>query len=77
VFPRIGVAAQPVKGSAVFWHNKDSAGRKILESNHGGCPVLYGTKWGEYAPGCFSFSLLKIDFSKIKIGKKTEKNTEK
>jgi len=45
VFPGIGVAAKPEKGSVVFWHNKDSAGNKILESKHGGCPVLYGLKW--------------------------------
>jgi len=45
VFPGIGVAAKPQKGSVVFWHNKDSAGNKILESKHGGCPVLYGLKW--------------------------------
>ena len=49
MFPGIGVAAKPEKGSVVFWHNKDSAGNKIFESKHGGCPVLYGLKWGKCA----------------------------
>ena len=49
MFPGIGVAAKPQKGSVVFWHNKDSAGNKILESKHGGCPVLYGLKWGKHS----------------------------
>ena len=47
MFPSIGVAAKPEKGSVVFWHNKDPTGNKILESKHGGCPVLYGVKWGK------------------------------
>ena len=47
MFPSIGVAAKPERGSVVFWHNKDPTGNKILESKHGGCPVLYGVKWGK------------------------------
>ena len=64
MFPSIGVAAKPEKGSVVFWHNKDPTGNKILESKHGGCPVLYGVKWGklEY---CLKVNLILICFGYV------------
>ena len=47
VFPLAGAAATPSKGSAVFWYNLKPDGSTEHLSLHGGCPVLYGTKWGE------------------------------
>ncbi|XP_026063013.1 prolyl 4-hydroxylase subunit alpha-1-like [Carassius auratus] len=45
VFPGIGVAVQPVKGSAVFWYNLYKNGELDLNAYHAGCPVLLGNKW--------------------------------
>lgn len=44
-FPRIGVAARPVKGSAIFWFNMKRNGESDPLSLHGGCPVVLGNKW--------------------------------
>ena len=44
-FPKIGVAARPRKGTAVFWYNLDTDGRRDNRSLHGACPVVRGVKW--------------------------------
>ena len=44
-FPRLGVSVAPVRGSAVFWHNIKRSGKSDMQLLHGGCPVLYGSKW--------------------------------
>lgn len=36
---------KPKKGSAAFWINLSSCHLKDYRSQHGGCPVLKGTKW--------------------------------
>ncbi|XP_051721211.1 prolyl 4-hydroxylase subunit alpha-2-like [Ctenopharyngodon idella] len=45
VFPKVGVALKPKKGSAVFWYNLLKNGRVDLDTQHAGCPVLVGNKW--------------------------------
>lgn len=45
VFPTVGAAVQPVKGSAVFWYNLLPSGEGDLLTRHAGCPVLVGSKW--------------------------------
>ncbi|XP_051721075.1 prolyl 4-hydroxylase subunit alpha-1-like isoform X1 [Ctenopharyngodon idella] len=45
VFPKVGVALQPEKGSAVFWYNLHKSGTVDLKTEHAGCPVLMGNKW--------------------------------
>ncbi|XP_048020120.1 prolyl 4-hydroxylase subunit alpha-1-like isoform X1 [Megalobrama amblycephala] len=45
VFPKVGVALQPEKGSAVFWYNLHKNGTLDLKTLHAGCPVLMGNKW--------------------------------
>ncbi|KAK2161531.1 hypothetical protein LSH36_115g12005 [Paralvinella palmiformis] len=47
VFPLLSVAASPVKNAALFWYNLKADGRGLVESLHGGCPVLLGHKWGK------------------------------
>ena len=44
-FPKVGIAATPKAGSAVFWYNLLDDGTIDKRSSHGGCPVLFGTKW--------------------------------
>ncbi|CAG0914187.1 unnamed protein product [Notodromas monacha] len=44
VFPDAGVAVQPTKGSAVFWHNLLRNGHGDFRTVHGGCPVIRGSK---------------------------------
>ena len=45
-FPLAGVAATPVKGSAVYWYNLLSSGEIDERTYHGACPVILGEKWG-------------------------------
>ena len=45
VFPRARVSLWPRKGNAVFWWNFDRAGHGDVDTLHGGCPVLHGSKW--------------------------------
>ncbi|XP_057191026.1 prolyl 4-hydroxylase subunit alpha-2-like isoform X2 [Triplophysa rosa] len=45
VFPEIGVALKPKKGSAVFWYNLHKNGTVNSKTLHAGCPVLLGNKW--------------------------------
>lgn len=44
-FTTLGVAAKPVKGSAVFWYNLFSDGTEDLALMHGACPLIAGEKW--------------------------------
>ncbi|KAL1280847.1 hypothetical protein QQF64_015447 [Cirrhinus molitorella] len=45
VFPEVGVALKPIKGSAVFWYNLHKNGQVDLYTLHAGCPVFRGNKW--------------------------------
>ena len=36
---------KPEKGAAAFWYDILSDGYRDLNSLHGGCPVLMGSKW--------------------------------
>ncbi|RXN12291.1 prolyl 4-hydroxylase subunit alpha-1-like protein [Labeo rohita] len=49
VFPTVGVALKPEKGSAVFWYNLHKNGNVDLQTQHAGCPVLRGNKWDQIA----------------------------
>ncbi|RXN15121.1 prolyl 4-hydroxylase subunit alpha-1-like protein [Labeo rohita] len=49
VFPNVGVAVQPKKGSAVFWYNLHRNGQVDTDTKHAGCPVLRGNKWDKIA----------------------------
>jgi prolyl 4-hydroxylase len=46
VFPWLGVALQPVKGTAAVWFNLYPSGNGDLRTRHAACPVLQGSKWG-------------------------------
>ena len=35
----------PEKGAATFWYDLTSEGYRERVSQHGGCPVLKGSKW--------------------------------
>ena len=48
VFPSQGISVSPSKGSLLFWYNLKQSGDVADESLHGGCPVLYGIKWGKH-----------------------------
>ena len=43
-FPRLGVAAKPELGAAIFWHNIKRSGASDMAMLHGGCPVVLGAK---------------------------------
>ena len=45
VFPTAFSAANPMKGSALYWFNLFSDGSPDYSSVHGGCPILLGEKW--------------------------------
>ena len=45
VFPNLGLAVNPVKGSMLFWYSLSKEGNSAKESMHGGCPTMHGLKW--------------------------------
>lgn len=49
VFPWLGVALQPIKGTAAVWFNLFPSGNGDLRTRHAACPVLQGSKWGIYS----------------------------
>ena len=48
VFPLINVALRPEKGAAAFWYNLHRNGEGDMDTRHAACPVLTGSKWGEF-----------------------------
>ena len=44
-FPNIGIAAQPQKGSVVFWYSLYPEGVRDHRGLHGACPTIHGIKW--------------------------------
>ncbi|XP_051530453.1 prolyl 4-hydroxylase subunit alpha-1a isoform X1 [Myxocyprinus asiaticus] len=45
VFPEVGAAVKPIKGTAVFWYNLFPSGEGDYSTRHAACPVLVGNKW--------------------------------
>jgi prolyl 4-hydroxylase len=45
VFPALGLAIHPQRGSALFWYNLFKNGEGDESTMHAGCPVLIGSKW--------------------------------
>uniref|UniRef100_A0A8C7L4H2 Fe2OG dioxygenase domain-containing protein n=1 Tax=Oncorhynchus kisutch TaxID=8019 RepID=A0A8C7L4H2_ONCKI len=45
VFPDIGAALRPYKGSAVLWYNLLQNGEEDARTLHAACPVFVGNKW--------------------------------
>ncbi|XP_056325429.1 prolyl 4-hydroxylase subunit alpha-1a isoform X3 [Danio aesculapii] len=45
VFPEVGAAVKPLKGTAVFWYNLFPSGEGDYSTRHAACPVLVGNKW--------------------------------
>ncbi|KAI4884388.1 hypothetical protein NFI96_011235, partial [Prochilodus magdalenae] len=45
VFPNIGAALQPKRGSAVVWFNLLKSGEGDARTLHAACPVFVGSKW--------------------------------
>ncbi|KAM6956866.1 prolyl 4-hydroxylase subunit alpha-1-like [Aplochiton taeniatus] len=45
VFPDVGAAVKPKKGTAVFWYNLFPSGEGDYSTRHAACPVLVGNKW--------------------------------
>eukprot|EP00064_Thunnus_orientalis_P012705 superscaffoldBa00001982_g12740 len=61
VFPDFGAVIRPRKifpqfytvfifpqGTAVFWYNLFKSGEGDYRTRHAACPVLVGSKWGEF-----------------------------
>lgn len=48
VFTELGLSVSPVKNAAVYWLNLHPSGEGDLATRHAACPVLRGSKWGQY-----------------------------
>ena len=44
-FPLLGIKSNPIAGDALFWNNIYSDGKADYLTNHGGCPLVVGSKW--------------------------------
>ncbi|VEN58775.1 unnamed protein product [Callosobruchus maculatus] len=53
VFPVIGAALWPKKGTAAFWYNLFPSGDGDRLTRHAACPVLAGSKWGAWFNNVF------------------------
>lgn len=49
VFPNINVSLWPKKGAAAFWYNLHPSGDGDKMTRHAACPVLTGSKWGNFS----------------------------
>ncbi|CAD5113528.1 DgyrCDS2690 [Dimorphilus gyrociliatus] len=45
IFPNSKVNLEPIRNAAAVWFNMNKAGSADTRLLHGGCPVIYGTKW--------------------------------
>ena len=45
VNPGQEMLVQPTRGSAAFWHSLDRKGFRQKAADHGGCPIVKGSKW--------------------------------
>ena len=45
VFPKLNLAARPVKNAAIFWYNYQRSGSMDPLSLHAACHVVIGEKW--------------------------------
>ena len=48
VFPSLGLTLYPVERGAAFWYNLLEDGTGDVSTRHAACPVLLGSKWGNY-----------------------------
>lgn len=55
VFPALNLALWPKKGTAAFWFNLHASGEGDYLTRHAACPVLTGSKWGEFLAGSFVY----------------------
>lgn len=80
VFPWLGVALQPVKGTAAVWFNLFPSGNGDLRTRHAACPVLQGSKWGIFDmmhESIFYFNYINFFFQCVISGcMKWDKNLE-
>ncbi len=44
-FPKVDRTIKPETGKLVIWNNYNEDGTKIVESQHAGLPILFGTKY--------------------------------
>ncbi len=45
MYPGYEGVLMPEKGSAAFWYDLTSQGHRDANTQHGGCPVMKGSKW--------------------------------
>ncbi len=83
VFPTLKTVVNPVMGSAVLWYNLNSDGTINYDLLHGGCPVLYGTKWSMLidfemvlTTTLFGLFLLNINFYTLVANKWIRSNNQ-
>lgn len=61
VFPALRTALWPKKGTAAFWFNLYASGNGNYLTRHAACPVLAGSKWGEFCISC----IMRIMFNDL------------
>lgn len=61
VFTKINVALWPKKGTAAFWYNLKPNGEGDYKTRHAACPVLTGSKWGNYIKKNFTHEYLLVE----------------
>lgn len=48
IFPKLRLLVQPRRGTALLWYNLNAAGAADPLAKHAVCPVVLGSRWGEF-----------------------------
>lgn len=58
LFPKLQLTVQPKQGNALIWYNQNKEGRTDKLAEHAVCPVVIGSRWGEFVSHLYKHLIL-------------------